>query len=117
MSYRLAPAAIVLAAVLGAGASANAGQLDVHNPTEWNTITLKYVDSDIHTVHGARSLAFGIRVAARAVCGGDDPVVRLGGDFPACVETAVDRAVKGLDAPLLAGALGRPARALASLDH
>jgi len=117
MSYRLAPAAIALAAILGASASANAAGISFHGPTEWNTITVHYVVADVHTVQGARSLAFGIRVAAREVCGGNDPIVRLGGDFDECVSAAIDRAVRDLDAPLLADALGRPARALASIDH
>jgi UrcA family protein len=117
MSYHLAPAAVVLAAALSAGASADAAGIDLQGQNEWNRITLKYVDADIHTPHGARSFALGIRVAAREVCGGDDPLVRLGGEFDGCVQAAIDRAIKDLDAPLLVSALGRPARTLASLDH
>jgi UrcA family protein len=64
--------------------------------------------ADLRSPDGAKEVALRVRVAAEAVCGGDsDPVLRSGDGFGRCREAAIDRAVGGLDAPMLAEALGR----------
>jgi UrcA family protein len=62
---------------------------------------------------GAKALALRIRVAAAQVCGGEDPVVRLGDGFYRCQEASIGRAVATLDSPLLADALGRAPQSFA----
>jgi UrcA family protein len=104
---RLLTGALALCAVLGGGVAANAADVDPYGEGGLNLVTLKYAASDIHTAGGARSLALRVRVAAAKVCGGDDPTVRTSDQFPRCREAAIDRAIAGLNAPLLAAALGR----------
>jgi UrcA family protein len=64
--------------------------------------TVKFADLDIQTPDGAKVLYHRIRVAASEVCSastGGDPVMR-----PAvhqCIETAIDNAVKKVNAPYL----------------
>lgn len=67
------------------------------------------------TPREAEGLAIRIRAAASTVCGGDvDPVVRTSDLFAKCREAAIDRALRGVNAPVLARALGRSPQQLAS---
>jgi UrcA family protein len=63
--------------------------------------TVKYADLDIHTVEGAKVLYHRIRVAAREVCetNDGDPIMRAA--TSGCVNTAIDNAVKKVNAPYL----------------
>ena len=70
-------------------------------------IIIRATDADLRTAAGVPSLAFHIRLAANKVCGGDDPLARQDADFPSCRRAAIARAIGGLDAPMLAAALGQ----------
>jgi UrcA family protein len=64
--------------------------------------TVKFADLDIQTPEGAKTLYNRIRVAAREVCElsvGNDPI--LMGATRACIDTAIDGAVKKVNAPYL----------------
>jgi len=63
--------------------------------------TVKYADLNIQTVEGAKVLYHRIRFAADKVCQGawHDPVMREA--IPGCIATAVDNAVRQVNAPLL----------------
>jgi UrcA family protein len=78
-----------------------------------DTVIVKATDADLHTAAGAKALAFHIRLAADRVCVGDNPLARQGADFQSCREAAIARAIRGLDAPMLAAALGQAPQVLA----
>jgi UrcA family protein len=64
--------------------------------------TVRYSDLDVSTVEGAKALYQRIRAAARHVCDlsiGGDAVLRVA--EKACVDTAIDNAVRKVDAPAL----------------
>lgn len=64
--------------------------------------TVRFNDLNISNPAGAKVLYGRIRVAARDVCGlsaGSDPIQRLA--VHACIEEAIDNAVKKVDAPAL----------------
>ena len=63
--------------------------------------TVKFADLDIQTVEGAKVLYQRIRVAAARVCRevARDPVMREGAQ--GCIDEAIDKAVKKVDAPHL----------------
>jgi UrcA family protein len=64
--------------------------------------TVRYSDLDISTVEGAKALYQRIRAAARHVCDlstGGDAVLHAA--EKACVDTAIDNAVRKVDAPAL----------------
>jgi UrcA family protein len=65
------------------------------------TKTVKFADLDIQTVEGAKILYHRIRLAANKVCAslGEDPGMREA--MPHCVNTAIDIAVRKVDAPYL----------------
>jgi UrcA family protein len=63
---------------------------------------VKFNDLDITTPDGAKVLYKRIRAAARDVCelsASTDPILRTANKV--CIEKAVDRAVKGVNAPML----------------
>lgn len=63
--------------------------------------TVKFSDLDIQTVAGAKILYHRIRVAANQVC---EPIVHdpaLREATPGCINTAIDNAVKKVNAPYL----------------
>ena len=106
---------LVFAAALAAGAPAFAGPLSVRSDDETTSVTVRYDDTETRTAEGASKLAFRIRMAARKVCGGDNPVVVSGSGFQHCQHRAIDRALASLGAPLVADALGRaPTSAVAA---
>jgi UrcA family protein len=120
MSRFYLPAAAGLSAALFFGAAAAAASLDPYGANEQVVETVKVADADLHTAKGAKALALRIHAAAERACGGDteflvDETILFSNGFIRCREAAIDRAIKDLDAPLLAEALGRaPPRALAS---
>jgi UrcA family protein len=65
--------------------------------------TVRYSDLDITESDGAKVLYSRIRAAAEDVCGrssGTDPILRLA--ITGCIHNAVDKAVKDVNAPMLA---------------
>jgi UrcA family protein len=92
----LAISGVISAAALCATLSTTARAEDV--PTK----TVRYSDLDINKSDGAKTLYTRIHAAARDVCElstGTDPILRVA--FKACVETAIDKAVKEVNAPML----------------
>jgi UrcA family protein len=88
---------IVASAAIAWGGSnaAQAGEPD-------NTVAHKMVsfkDLNIQTPEGAKILYHRIRVAAADVCGDSDAIMREAVHM--CVETAIDNAVKKVNAPYL----------------
>jgi UrcA family protein len=66
------------------------------------TKTVRFKDLDITTSDGAKALYSRIRAAARDVCElstGTDPILRPA--IKGCIEKAVDKAVKDVNAPML----------------
>ena len=64
--------------------------------------TVRFSDLDITKLDGAKVLYSRIRAAAQDVCGlstNTDPILRMG--IKGCIEKAVDKAVKDVNAPLL----------------
>ncbi|MHB8476153.1 MAG: UrcA family protein [Steroidobacteraceae bacterium] len=64
--------------------------------------TVRYGDLDISNPEGAKALYHRIRAAARDVCGlstAGDPLQRVA--MQSCVDTAIDNAVRKVDAPAL----------------
>jgi UrcA family protein len=63
---------------------------------------VRFHDLDLSTSEGAQVLYSRIRAAARDVCAmstGGDPI--LGPAIKACIDKTVDKAVKGVNAPML----------------
>jgi UrcA family protein len=107
MFRHLLAGALTLSAALALCAPSIAGSPATAGDDQRNTIKLKYAEADLQTVRGAKALALRLRVAAADVCGGENPLVRTGGQFARCREATIDRAIAPLNAPLLADALGR----------
>jgi UrcA family protein len=61
--------------------------------------TVKFADLNIQTPEGAKVLYHRIRVAASQVCGDGDPIMRDA--VRVCTDTAIDNAVKKVNAPYL----------------
>jgi UrcA family protein len=64
--------------------------------------TVRFSDLDITKSDGAKVLYRRIRAAAQDVCGlsgGTDPILRMA--LNGCIEKAVDKAVKDVNAPML----------------
>jgi UrcA family protein len=64
--------------------------------------TVRFSDLDITKSDGAKVLYSRIRAAARDVCAmstADDPILRLA--IKGCIDKAVDKAVKDVNAPML----------------
>jgi UrcA family protein len=91
-----AASCVIATAALCATLSATARAEDV--PTK----TVGFSDLDINKSDGAKTLYTRIHAAARDVCEkstGTDPILRVA--FKACVDTAIDKAVKAVNAPML----------------
>ncbi len=115
MPLRTCAAFAIAAIAVIAGAPASAAPLPVWDDDATVSVTVHYQRAELGTQAGAARLAQRIRLAAREVCGGGDPLARMQFNFDACRRHAIDRAIATLDAPLLADALGRvPAAALAA---
>jgi UrcA family protein len=66
------------------------------------TKTVRFSDLNITSQAGAKVLYSRIRAAAQEVCGryaGSDPI--MGSAVPACIEKAIDKAVKDVNSPVL----------------
>ena len=84
------------AALCGLSASVEAADQDV--PTK----TVKFADLNIANLAGAKVLYSRIRAAAREVCAypaSGDPILREA--VHACIEKAIDKAVKDVNSPVL----------------
>jgi UrcA family protein len=112
MSSSFRPASLALAALLSLGAAtaamAASTPISVSDDHDWVSVKVAYADADLQTAEGAKALATRVRIAASAVCGGDNNLVRSGYRFQHCRGAAIARAVDALNAPLVAEALGRP---------
>ncbi len=95
--------AVVLAVGALALAPAAMAEPDTVRPV---SATVSYADLDLSTEDGARAMLKRIRITARDVCGAEpvhSPLTpRAPTQFRNCVIDAVDSAVTGLGAPLLA---------------
>jgi UrcA family protein len=93
--------------LLAADAAAAASFQAPPKPQQWlESQTIRFRFADLQTADRARDVARRIRTAARYVCEGDDPIIRTSSGFDLCVSASVRQAISGLDAPLLAQALG-----------
>jgi UrcA family protein len=95
---KLYAAICVLFGSAAVGTPWTSAQADEQNPP---TKTVKFADLDIQTVAGAKILYRRIRLAAEKVC---EPISRdaaLSEAVPHCVNTAIDNAVRKVDAPYL----------------
>jgi|HubBroStandDraft_1064217.scaffolds.fasta_scaffold871133_1 UrcA family protein len=108
--------ALALSAALVMGAATSAADLAVNGQSE-GAIKLHYAQADLHSVQGAKAMARRIREAADEACGSVALFAANPGVEHECREAAIDRAVKDLNAPLVADALGRTSSALASAGH
>jgi len=105
-------AVVIVSAGAGAAMAADADPYGADAPA---SITIRASAADLGTSQGTKALATRIRAAATTVCGGDtDPAARSGDGFVRCREAAISGAVRRLDAPLLARALGLGSQQLAS---
>jgi UrcA family protein len=93
MSRIVLAGAIAAAVVLAGTAHAQ--------PSVGEAVRIKVTNADLYTPAGAQKLAWRIRLAASTVCGRDLPVA-----FDQCRHVAMQHAIAGVDAPLLAQALG-----------
>ena len=108
--------ALLAGAALAASASAAAaGDRDPFAGAAPVSIRIHASSAELASPRQAKALAIRLRAAATTVCGGDvEPFVRTGDAFATCREAAIDRAVAGLNAPLLSRALGRAPERFAS---
>ena len=101
--------ALALSAAIAICAPANAGGFAVQGQHSNNAIKLKYTEADLNTAQGAKALAGRIRLAADRACRAEAPSASDAGELMECRQRAIARAIKDLNAPLLADALGRSA--------
>jgi UrcA family protein len=99
--------------IVGALCATFAAGVATAQPDPEGSVQIKATAADLNTPDGARKLAFRLRVAAYKVCGGYTPHGREAADFDACRQSAIEHAVAGLNAPVLAKALGLKSEALA----
>jgi len=86
--------------------------------SETASVVVRTDDVNLHTTAGARLMALRIRNAAAVACGGAvEPVaIRVSDGFIRCREGAVDRAVRDLNAQMVADVLGRSPQRLSRGD-
>ncbi|NOT40709.1 MAG: UrcA family protein [Alphaproteobacteria bacterium] len=102
MKTKLFAAALTLAA-FAAGAPANASDVSGGGVP---SLDVTFSDLNLANRAGAEVLLRRIRTAASQVCGGDPHIstmrdLRAARDFRSCVRTAVDGAVRQVNAPLV----------------
>ena len=104
----------VSAALALCGAASAAG----FAASEPASVVVRTDDVNLHTTTGARLMALRIRNAAAVACGSEiSPVaIRFSDGFVRCREAAVDRAVRDLNAPMVADALGHSPEMLSRGD-
>lgn len=107
--------ALGASAVLAVGGAASAAGLASNEPA---SIVVRTDDVNLHTAAGARQMALRIRNAAAAVCDteGYPVAVRISDGFIRCREATVDRAVRDLNAPMVADALDHTRQMLSRGD-
>jgi UrcA family protein len=108
-----AVAAFAFATALAIASTAAAAEASGSNEKNLMTRTVTYTDADLRTVAGAEGLALRTRQAAAYVCGGDNVLLLTSTGYRRCMKDAVDRAIAGLNAPLLREALHRPVEEMA----
>jgi len=116
MSRIILTGAIALSAALAMGAAASASDLAVNGQNE-GVIKLHYAEADLHSVQGAKAMSRRIREAADEACSAVAPFAANAGVESDCRAAAIDRAVKDLNAPMVADAIGRMSSTLASAGH
>ena len=114
MPRSLTHAVFTVFAVLTCALPAAAEPLKVRGEAEIMSATVRYSGAEAQTAAGATTVAFRIRKAASLVCGGESPLVRSSPRFLTCRQAVIDRALRGLDAPLIANALGRTSATIAA---
>jgi UrcA family protein len=108
---------IALSATLAIVASANAEGTAVQGQTQGATIKLQYTQAELHSAQGAKALARRIREAAVQSCSAEAPYADALVVESECREAAINRAIRDLNSPLVADALGRSPTVLAKAGH
>jgi UrcA family protein len=82
------------------------------------SVVVRTDDVNLHTAGGARLMALRLRNAAATACGGEvyPMAIRFSDGFIRCREAAVGRAVRDLNAPMVADSLGRSPQRLSRGD-
>jgi len=109
---------IVALGVSAALAACGAASAQGFAAGESTSVVVRTDDVNLHTAAGARLMALRIRNAAASACGGEvEPVaIRFSDGFVRCRDAAVERAVRDLNAPMVADALGRSPQMLSRGD-
>jgi UrcA family protein len=104
-----------VSAALAVCGVASAADYGASEPT---SVVVRTDDVNLHTSDGARLMALRIRNAAAAACGSEvSPVaIRFSDGFSRCREAAVGRAVRDLNAPMVADASGHSRQMLSRGD-
>ena len=114
MSRTITSLALAAGVAFALDVTAHAAGFDAYGPDEKVVVQVNATDAELHSAAGAKALALRIRVAADDVCGAHvDPIVRTGDQFQRCREAAIDGAIRDLNSPMLADALGRSPQTLA----
>jgi len=109
--------AVALSATLAMVTSANAEGLAVQGQDQGAAIKLQYAQADLYSTQGAKALARRIREAADRSCSAEATFADALVVESKCREAAINRAIRDLNAPLVADALGRSASVLVSTTH
>jgi UrcA family protein len=109
---------IVVLGVSAALAASGVASADGLSASEPASVVVRTDDVNLHTSDGARLMALRIRNAASVACGSEvTPVtIRFSDGFARCREAAVARAVRDLNAPMVAEASGRSRQMLSRGD-
>ena len=112
MSRIITSAALGLAAILTLAGPAGAATPSANDRV---VVIVKATEPELHSLSGAKALALRIRTAATEACGGSvyPNAVIFSTGFRQCREAAIDGAIRNLDSPYLADALGRAPQVLA----
>jgi len=107
--------ALGVSTALALSGAASAAGLDAGDRA---SVVVRTDDVNLHSPAGAKLMALRIRNAAASACGGDvyPLAVRFSEGFARCRETAIDRAVRDLNTPMVAEALGRSRQMLSRGD-
>ena len=110
--------ALGVSTALGVCGAASAAGFAAIEPASVVSVVVRTDDVNLHTSTGARLMALRIRNAAAVACGSEiSPVaIRFSDGFVRCREAAVDRAVRDLNAPRVADALGHSPQMLSRGD-
>ena len=106
MTQRFIPAVVAICATAIA-LPAIARPLPGVGPVIAVSKTIRFTDAELHTVKGAKGVAYRIQKAASDVCGRASVIGQQDADFIPCREETVDRALTTLNAPMVSAALGR----------